>query len=608
MRETLSTLPDVVEPFLATTCRHGKVIIYFAKEACQNSHVSGWESEMLNRNSVSDSGESVKNSRRESHANAQRPSTWRIPATGVVAALAIALSCCSAPNRELESSVQWRAFAGDPSREGPTSRYLAANSEAASRPDRLEVKEEAVVLRLGLSDCLELSRTKSFEAVLAAIKAEIADARVQAASAFDDLRLTSSLDFSMMEQALETRLTGDTRTREEQTTTKMSVGLVKPFETGTSLGFTHSANFTDTNSPFNTFDWSSGMSLTIKQNLLDGFGVVANRGNYDIALGEQTAISLDQRRERTTRALGVANSYWALVMATDRVTILRDQRERAAIDLSQVRARRERGEALKLDELRAEITVAGHDAALVSAENEALKASDTLIAAINPEMLYGYALTAGYQLTIEPKVRDARADVEVPVVVDSIQLALEKRSDLLSTIRRAENAGIRVRQREQGLMPNLDLEGSVALWGYGGDYAETVSDIGEAKNRRYGLKLSFDMPLSNNADKASLRIAKAEQEQALWAVRDAEVRVIREVLKSIRDMEASIRAREEADRAAELAQAELDAVQSAQSSGVSTSSEVRAARAMLTAKQLEQSKAAIGVELARLAVVAATGE
>jgi len=517
-------------------------------------------------------------------------------------------SACTGTHRELEAGDQWRAFSYDATRNGPNTRFAEASAATSELNVEQGRKGEPVVLRLGLSDCLELARTKSFESVIAALKAELADARVQSASAYDDIRLTSSLDFSRTEQAIETRLTGDTRTREEQSVTKMSLGVLKPFDTGTSVGFSHAANQTDTNSPFNTFDWSSGMSLTIKQSLLDGFGVVANRGAYDIALGEQAALTLEQRRDRTSRALAVASAYWTLVMSQDRIVILKEQRDSAFEELGRVRQRRDKGEALRLDELRAEITVAGHEEALVAAEHEAAQASDALIAAINPELLYGYALMPGYQLSIEPKSRDVSSEAVVPDIQESVQRALEKRSDLLASIRRAENAGIRVRQREQGLLPNLTLEGSAALWGYGGDYAETLSDIGEAKNRRYGLKLSFEMPLENTADTAALRIAKAEQEQALWSVREAEVRVIREVLKSIRGMETSLRARDEAERATALAQAELEAVEASQASGVSTSSDVRTARARLTAKQLDQSKARIGVEMARLGMIAATGE
>lgn len=527
--------------------------------------------------------------------------------TVAVAALAV-VSSCTGNNRNLESSAEWQAFSKNEARSGAAARFASAKEAAGVDDKTMAAGRDPVVLRLGLSDCLELARTRSFEAVIAGLKAELASARVQAAGAFDDLRLTSSLDYNITEQALETRLTGDTRTREEQTVTKMSVGVLKPFVTGTTVGFSHSANQTDTNSPFNTFDWSSGMALTVKQSLLDGFGVLAHKGNYDAAVGELEALGLDQRRERTSRALAVASAYWSLVMAQDRIAILREQRSGALADLDRVRQQRQRGEALRLDELRAEITVAGHEQELVSAEHDAREASDGLIAAINPEMLYGYALVPGYLLSIEPKHRDVADAAVVPDLHASVQRALETRSDLLASIRRAENAGIRVRQREQGLLPNLTLEGSAALWGFGDDYGETLSDIGEAKNRRYGIKLSFEMPLENTADAAALRTAQAEQEQALWAVRESEVRVIRDVLKSIRSLETAIRAREEAERAAVLAEAELEAAKSSQASGAATSADVRNAQARYTAKKLDQSRAKISVELARLAAIAATGE
>ncbi len=346
------------------------------------------------------------------------------------------LSACSSSRQPLEwPSSGWPALTGEPAHRLADSREAVPGGKPAMRAN------EPVVLRLGLADCLDMASTESFDAVLWRIKTEIADAKAEAATSWSDIRLTSSLDVNRTEQALEQRLTGDNRTREEQTNMRASVGVLRTFETGTTVSLSHAANQTNTNSPFQTFDWSSGLSVMVRQNLLDGFGVTATRSGEWIANADRSASLHEIEASKLKQRLSIAKAYWGLVSAKSRVTILNTQAEVARQDLARVKERRERGEELRLDELRAESVVAGHEEALVSARLEVDKASDALIAAINPEMLWGYALIEEFSLAIQPKDVAPPAPQALPALRPALQQAFGARHDLRAAMRRLESAG-----------------------------------------------------------------------------------------------------------------------------------------------------------------------
>jgi outer membrane protein TolC len=483
---------------------------------------------------------------------------------------------------------------------------------ASERPGLAAVRKgEPVELVLGLQDCLTLSKTHNRDLLITLLNIQLADTGIMSAGAYDDLMFNSKLDVQRTETAIETRLgTGDTRTREVTTTQKFNFGLSRKFATGTTASLSHGINRTTTDNPFNTFEFSSSVSLSVKQNLLEGFGATSDVYATRMAEIEAWAVRGDSQVARATVIYSVGQAYWALATAQEKLTVLRAQREASLADLERLKQRRAAGAERELDVLRAESGVASLDESIIAAESDLSKASDELIETIDPELLSGYALAKGFKLTM--RARDGfpadRTFVADPDLQSLVIAGLTNRMDLQAAIERARAAGIKVSQRDNAALPKLDADLSGALWGYGGAYDRALDEIESAKNKRYGITLTFEMPLQNTADRAARQTAAIDAERALVKAAQAETKVIREVIDAARSLVTARNSLAAAQRSAALASREYQAAMDARNSGSGSQYEVRQSQAQLTMKQLDSVKARAAIEVAELALRKATGE
>ncbi|MCA8939357.1 MAG: hypothetical protein KDB07_06105, partial [Planctomycetes bacterium] len=87
-----------------------------------------------------------------------------------------------------------------------------------------------VVVEIDLADCLTLAERNNRDLMLSRLALTLADARVTVAEGSFDSKVTSSLDVERREQEIDTRLTGDNRDREIETTSSANAGYVMPFK------------------------------------------------------------------------------------------------------------------------------------------------------------------------------------------------------------------------------------------------------------------------------------------------------------------------------------------------------------------------------------------
>lgn len=468
---------------------------------------------------------------------------------------------------------------------------------------------EPVVLRLSLAACFDLMKAHNRELVLEGIKRELARANTVRAGGFTDVVLGAQLSYERAQRPLDSRLTGDTRTESIETTLAGDIDASVPFYTGTTLTFAHSFRKVTTNSPFSTFEWDSELSATLRQNLLDGFGVATNRADLDIANKELLATEGEITQATAGVRYGVAEAYWNLVLAREELAVLERQQESARIAVETAVRREREGLDSGLDVLRARSTLATRSRDIISQQLEVSRASDRLVRAVHPDLLSGYALIAGYKLVVE--TRDSLSgeipDVTVPKAHDEVITGLANRRDLLGAIRRLEAAGIRVRQRENAQLPSLDVELSARLTGLGDDYGRTLDGISGMDGRTLRGAFIFEMPIGDSVARANESSAKAEMERSIIQLRDLETTVMLDVVDAIREIEASIQSVRVAVEARDLARQEYQATVFRRSIDRGTSFEIKEAEAELTARERDLLKARVDLELARLRLARATG-
>ncbi|NUQ34160.1 MAG: TolC family protein [Planctomycetaceae bacterium] len=475
------------------------------------------------------------------------------------------------------------------------------------RPIQEEWKEP-VVLSVGLSGCLELAQENNFDLLLEELDSELAQARAIQAGASTDTRIEAGLSVEREETLIDSRFANDDRDENKTTRQNADVSLIQPFETGTTVTLRHSLRRITTNNPFNTFEWASGISLAVEQRLLDGFGFASGSADRLIAEGEMQASHFDLRARRQTVNFSVANAYWDLVLAWEDLRVLQRQRgvDQARVDRE---TRREaEGLATRLDVLRAESTLATREREIIKAEYETYKRSDALLKAISPDSLHGYQRIRGYRLEIRPREAFTEEAPEwTPIdVVGEVRRALVQRDELKAAIKRLENTGLRVKQREQDVLPDLNLQLSGELGGNGDDYGRALDSILDNDNSTLFAGLTFIIPLQNSADRAAQRIAEVEQERAVLNAREVEIDIIIEVVDAIRQIESGVKGVSAAKKARDLSQREYEAEVNRQDNGLGTSFEVDQAESDFVAAERDLIAARVVHELAKLALARAT--
>jgi outer membrane protein len=240
------------------------------------------------------------------------------------------------------------------------------------------------------------------------------------------------------------------------------------FHTGTSFSAAFNNTRASTSSTQNFFDPSvtSNFILIANQQLLNGFGLLANERNIRIAklnkyLADQT---FDQ--QVITSVTAVANAYWELAFARGNVDVALHQIELANKLYSDNKKQVDIGTLAPLEIVQAEAQVATANQALIVAQTTLLQDQLTLLNLITKDP------TAPAVRTIEIIPTDT-ADVAPPEVEkipleDAFKEAITKRPDVLQSATTLKADDINVRATKNALLPVLNLSGEYASQGLAG--------------------------------------------------------------------------------------------------------------------------------------------
>jgi outer membrane protein TolC len=518
-----------------------------------------------------------------------------------VAALAT-LSACHTSIREVEPSESFRKALDEV--------MLRQDSAKRVKADDLERRREPVKLKLSLEACLELAMAHNRAVLFEQLASEVSAAAVIGAKSNLDFTVGANIGYSREENELRSRIPGDSRSREITAVTDVGVNATLPFATGTTLDVRAGFVRSDSNSPFQSFEFFPATTLTVTQHLLNGFGFVPNLGNSWIAENDRTIAQWQVEATRNEQALAVAMAYWNLVEAEEELAVLRAQRELALEALSLAESRFEADIGTFLEVRRQEGNVKAQEVGIIRAESLIEQRTDELIYAIHPDLIHGYALFEGFRIEVEATTRsdDARGSLDDPQLLPEVKAALRRRPEIRQAVMRIQNAGIRIDMSEYGLLPSLDLEGEFGINGAGEDFDEGWESHNKFENLRYGFGLRLSVPLQNSAARSALMQAELNKRSAILAARDVETGIILEVAAAVREITSTRRATEAAQESASIAEENYLAEQQRQSAGLGTSYELKQSETELTEAKLELVRARIDLRRARLQLQKATGE
>ena len=300
------------------------------------------------------------------------------------------------------------------------------------------------------------------------------------------------------------------------------------FHTGTFFSATFNNTRGSTSSTANFFDpfVQSNFIFVASQQLLNGFGLLANEHFIRIAKVNRSIADQTLMQQVITSITAVGNAYWELVFARGNVDVARQEIALADKTYSDNKKQVDVGTLAPLEIVQAEAQLATAQQALIVAQTTVLQDQLTLMNLISKDP------NSPILRTVEIIPTDA-ADVAPPEVEkipleDLIKEAITKRPDVLQAGLQIKGDDINVRATKNALLPVLTLSGEYATEGLAGTshpcsfnaitcpnpppqiitgLPTSLGDMFTGVYPEYNAQISLTIPIRNRAAQANNVIA-----------------------------------------------------------------------------------------------------
>lgn len=329
-----------------------------------------------------------------------------------------------------------------------------------------------------------------------------------------------------------------------------TAGLTEKLPTGTSLDLSLSYARERSNSSFSTLNpsHSSTAKITVKQPLLKGFGLEANRAAQARAVQDRTAAEHALKAKITATVSSVEAAYWDLVAGLDDVAVKRAALEAARSLEATNQAKVDAGTLPRTDLLEASSAAASREADLIDAERRMEDFRDKLRQLVDPHPVDDPSRAAGAWTPFTP--------VDPPVIPDgapdpaaSVTRALEARPELAQARAAIQSALTGRLIARDAARPDLSVSGSWSQEGVAGDRNDSFSNVSDGRARTWEAGVSVEMPLGNRAAESDLRKAQLQVDQETARLRALEQAIVVEVRAAVRAVESGRRRLEANERA-----------------------------------------------------------
>lgn len=359
---------------------------------------------------------------------------------------------------------------------------------------------------------------------------------------------------------------------------QLRTGLEWPFAWGGNLSLSHDHVNAKTNNRFATFDVSTTDVFTVAytQPLLRGAWT-----RYGTVQQKSSMVDLERQleRERETRArilLDTTNAYWDLVSAQEELAVREIAVELGKQQLAQDERRLEVGAGTEVDVLQAETNVAQQEEQRVRAFYRLRQARDTLRRLLSPRPEGDYEeFLDTWEWPIETLT--SLPEVEGESRVDwraSLQRALERRPELAQRRLEIESAEFELVRTRSERRARLDLQLSTSSAGFDTDPSEAFNEGLGWDFPSSSAALTFSLPILNRTARQAENSARAGLRSARLAYERGELDVLADVRSSSNSVAEQRESVAAAIKSRTLAQRQLEAEQTRQEVGLSTTFQV----------------------------------
>jgi outer membrane protein TolC len=315
-------------------------------------------------------------------------------------------------------------------------------------------------------------------------------------------------------------------------TTTGDFAYTQGFHTGTAFSATFNNVRGSSSSPSNVFSpfVQSNFIFVGSQQLLNGFGLLANEHYILIAKVNKNIADQTLVQQVITSITAVGNAYWELVFARGNVDVAREEIALADKTYNDNKKQVDVGTLAPLEIVQAEAQLATAQQALIVAQTTVLQDQLTLLNLIakdpNSPVLRTVEIIPSDTADVAPP------EVEKLPLEDLIKEAVTKRPDVLQAGLTIKGDDINVRATKNALLPVLTLSGEYASVGLAGNSRvaptctpvppapsctpppPTITGLATALNQEltgaypeYNAALSLTIPIRNRAAQANNVIA-----------------------------------------------------------------------------------------------------
>ena len=274
----------------------------------------------------------------------------------------------------------------------------------------------------------------------------------------------------------------------------------------------------------------SNFIFVASQQLLNGFGLVANEHYIRIARVNKNIADQSLVQQVITSITAVGNAYWELVFARGNVEVAREEIALAEKTYSDNKKQVDVGTLAPLEIVQAEAQLATAQQALIVAQTTVLQDQLTLMNLISKDPNSPVLRTVEIIPTDTADV--APPEVEKLPLEDLIKEAVTKRPDVLQSGLTIKGDDINVRATKNALLPTLTLSGEYATEGLAGNTRlvttctpvppattctpppQTFTGLATSLNQEltgvypeYNAQISLTIPIRNRAAQANNVIA-----------------------------------------------------------------------------------------------------
>ncbi len=423
-----------------------------------------------------------------------------------------------------------------------------------------------------------------------------------------------------------------------QNTYTANFSYLQGFEWGTALSIGFNNTHQTTNNPANLLspELASSFQFKVTQNLLQGFGSLANTRFIRIAKNNREISDVAFRLQTITTVDQIEDMYWDLVYAFENVRVQQEALTYAEKALSDSKQQAQVGTAAPIQVVSAQSTVSTDQQNLILAQNnlqlEELLVKNALSRSIEDPVLAEAEVIPASTMAIPQE------EAAVPTQ-DLINEALSHRAELVESRIDLNSRDLSAKAVRNAMLPTLDAFAYYGGSGVGGNinpilplctpgvtycytpatnpppfrsattvgYGGTLNQLVNSTAPDKGVGIILNIPLRNREAQANQVRAQLEYRQAQVRLHQLENQIRIEVRNAQFDVKQNRAAVEAAQSAVDLARQTLDADQQKLKVGLTTTTAILQDVSTLTTTESNLVSAKAAYEKSRIELDRATG-